>query len=191
MVYSFGCSSRRERGEEANTWSFRKTLNVSSAKCEECTAPVSRAIPSCSQTYCERANERSNEEMRRLRKSYGYLKNIMQCKSVKIFFRVFLAFVMISFLFPLPIHQSGISSYAIKSVFAGEPESENPTSDKFQLVPCGTKDWNNDGRIKDTDEYTEECHFSDFIVLIKRLTDYMIILGAAITAMAFAYAGFL
>ena len=30
------------RGEEANTWSFRKTLSVPSAECERCTVPVGK-----------------------------------------------------------------------------------------------------------------------------------------------------
>ena len=42
-TYAVGCSFRRERGEEANAWSFRKTLNIVSRECEEFTAPVGRA----------------------------------------------------------------------------------------------------------------------------------------------------
>lgn len=59
------------------------------------------------------------------------------------------------------------------------------------LVPCGVTDLNGDGMIKDVGNVVEECHFSDFIVLISKLTNFLIILGTSIAALAFAYAGFL
>lgn len=118
----------------------------------------------------------------------------MQRKSVKIFFRVFLALIVLTFFFPLPMHRSSFSSYGLELAFASEPASENPTSESFQLVPCGTENYKVGDTLPDRKsigDIKNPCEFSDFIKLIKRLTDYMIILGAAITAMAFAYAGFL
>ncbi len=60
------------------------------------------------------------------------------------------------------------------------------------LVPCGTKDLNGDGIIKDVKGQTpEECHFSDIITLIGNITNFFIIAGSAISTLAFGYAGFL
>lgn len=57
-------------------------------------------------------------------------------------------------------------------------QSANP------LVPCGTEA-NADGTVKNP------CGFDDFVILVKNITDYLIILGTAVSALAFAYAGFL
>lgn len=65
------------------------------------------------------------------------------------------------------------------------------------LIPCGMDDTNKDGMIKNTvnDQGVvitkEECDFTDIYKLIINVTNYLIILGAAISAIAFAWAGFL
>jgi hypothetical protein len=59
------------------------------------------------------------------------------------------------------------------------------------IVPCGRIDLNKDGMIKDVGQFVEECHFSDFIKLVSNITNFLIILGTSVAALAFAYAGFL
>ena len=66
------------------------------------------------------------------------------------------------------------------------------------LIPCGF-DVNNNGVV--VDEFnadgtiitlSEECHYSDFIILIETVIDFLIFkLAAPISALMFAYAGFL
>jgi len=52
------------------------------------------------------------------------------------------------------------------------------------LVPCGTGT-NADGTA------ASPCGWNDFFTLVTNVTNYLIILGAAVSAIAFAWAGFL
>jgi hypothetical protein len=52
------------------------------------------------------------------------------------------------------------------------------------LVPCGNV-VGNDGVV------TNPCEFRDFFTLIINVTDYVIILGAVISSIVFAYVGFM
>lgn len=51
------------------------------------------------------------------------------------------------------------------------------------LVPCGTQSVN--GVV------SNPCGWNDFMILITNITNYLIILGAGVSALAFGYAGFL
>jgi hypothetical protein len=58
------------------------------------------------------------------------------------------------------------------------------------LIPCGF-DKNGDGMVKDLNSFTtgivdEECHFDDFIILIGKITTFLIILGTSVATLAFA-----
>ena len=60
------------------------------------------------------------------------------------------------------------------------------------LVPCGTKDINGDGMIKDLPgAEKEECQFNDLLKLVSNIVDFLIITGTAVAALSFGYAGFL
>ncbi len=70
-------------------------------------------------------------------------------------------------------------------------------ADTSGLIPCGF-DVNNDGVVADqmnpdgSIKVSEECHYSDFIILIQTVIDFLIFkLAAPISAIMFAYAGFL
>ena len=65
------------------------------------------------------------------------------------------------------------------------------------LIPCGF-DVNNSGVVADefnpdgSIKLSEECHYSDFITLVETVIDFLIFkLAAPISALMFAYAGFL
>lgn len=74
-----------------------------------------------------------------------------------------------------------ISSFFIISVlFLATPIV---TMAQSPLVPCGTL--TEDGKV------SNPCEWKDFIIGISNVTNYFIILGAAISALAFGYAGFL
>lgn len=81
--------------------------------------------------------------------------------------------------------QSGQSSGLTRqSGRSAELPSEKLTTTSFVsgLVPCGTN--RNDGT-------NHPCGWNDFIKLITNITNYLIILGVAVSALAFGYAGFL
>ena len=60
----------------------------------------------------------------------------------------------------------------------------DPVSAQSGLIPCGYET-NSDGRV------TNPCGWNDFFTLITNVTNYLFILGAAFSAIAFGWAGFL
>ncbi|MDP3996522.1 MAG: pilin [bacterium] len=64
------------------------------------------------------------------------------------------------------------------------------------LVSCGF-DLDGDGKVKNVYDSNgnltrkEECGFTDLILLVKRVTDFLIILATAVATLSFAWAGIL
>jgi len=98
---------------------------------------------------------------------------------------------------------------AFLPVFAnaqGNNQVNNQTNDQG-LVPCGTKTYppgtvvqkrvmDSSGQIRTiandiSGQISNPCTFNDFIVGIKRIVNFLIVLGVAFAAIAFAWAGFL
>ncbi len=63
------------------------------------------------------------------------------------------------------------------------------------LVPCGTMTYNADSNPppagKSVGDISNPCQFPHLLVLVTNITNFLIIIGAAISALAFGYAGFL
>lgn len=71
-------------------------------------------------------------------------------------------------------------------VLALVPKISAADSSVGGLVPCGT------GAVNTaTGDVTNACGFSDFMTLVSNITNYLIVIGASVAALVFAYAGWL
>lgn len=81
-----------------------------------------------------------------------------------------------------------ISFFAVMTpaLVLAQPAQPNftPLGTPSGLVPCGTE-------TSSTGVVLHPCGWSDFLTLITNITNYLIILGAAVSALAFGWAGFL
>ena len=63
------------------------------------------------------------------------------------------------------------------------------------LVPCGTESYNTTNNLppagKNIGDISNPCNFNHIVILINNITDFFIITGAAVSTLAFGYAGFL